>query len=68
MLRRELAPASLIIDAAPGYGAIEAGTHRFYSKQKDGSEHLDATAEFTEVWTKVSGRWQLARIISYDHH
>lgn len=68
VLRRELAPASLIIDAAPGYGAIEAGTHRFYSKQKDGSEHLDATAEFTEVWTKASGRWQLARIISYDHH
>ena len=68
VLRRELDPASLVIDAAPGNEAIEAGTHRFYSKQKDGSEHLDATAEFTEIWSKASGHWQLERVISYDHH
>jgi ketosteroid isomerase-like protein len=67
VLRRELVPDSLIINAAPGFGAIEAGTHRFYSKEKDGTEHLDATARFAQVWTKTSGRWQLVRIISYDH-
>jgi hypothetical protein len=67
-LRRELVDGSLIVNAAPGYGAIEAGTHRFYSKQPDGSEHLDATAEFTMVWSKESGNWKLTRIISYDHH
>ncbi len=67
-LRRELVEGSLIVNAAPGYGAIEAGAHRFYSKQPDGSEHLDATAEFTMVWSKESGSWKLTRVISYDHH
>jgi ketosteroid isomerase-like protein len=67
-LRRELVDSSLIVNAVPGYGAIEAGTHRFYSKQQDGTEHLDATAEFTMVWSKESGSWKLTRVISYDHH
>jgi len=67
-LRREVVPGSLIVNAVPGYGAIEYGVHRFYSRQADGSEHLDATAEFTNVWTKASGQWKLVRIISFDHH
>lgn len=66
-LRRELVKDSLVVNAAPGYGAIEAGIHRFYSRQPDGSEHLDATAQFTEVWSKSTGSWKLVRIISYDH-
>lgn len=67
-LRREVVADSLIVNAVPGYGAIEAGTHRFFSRQTDGSEHLDATAQFTNVWTKASGQWKLVRIISFDHH
>ncbi|HVN93893.1 MAG TPA: nuclear transport factor 2 family protein [Terracidiphilus sp.] len=67
-LRRELVPGTLLVNAAPGFGAIEAGTHKFYSKQPDGSEHLDATAEFTNVWSKASGSWKLARAVSFDHH
>ena len=67
LLRRELVEGSLVVNAVPGYGAIEAGTHRFYSRQKDGSEHLDATAQFTNVWSKDTGSWKLVRIISYDH-
>lgn len=66
-LRRELVKGSLVINAAPGTGAIEAAVHQFYSKQKDGTEHLDATARFTEIWTKTSGSWKLVRVISYDH-
>ena len=66
-LRRELDKDSLIIDAAPGFGAIEAGVHRFYSQNRDGSEHLDATARFTNLWTKEAGAWKLVRVISYDH-
>lgn len=68
VLRREIVKDSMIIDAAPGFGAIEAGTHRFYAKQKDGAEHLDSTAEFAEIWSKASGSWKLVRVISYDHH
>lgn len=67
MTRRELIPDSVIINIAPGTGAIEAGTHRFYAKQKDGTETVDATARFTEIWTKESGSWKLLRAISYDH-
>lgn len=58
---------SLIINAAPGFGAIEAAIHEFYAKQKDGAEHLDASAKLTEIWTKASGSWKLMRVISYDH-
>jgi len=67
-LRREVVENTLVINAVPGYGAIEAGMHRFYSRRKDGTEHLDATAEFTSIWSKESGSWKLVRIISYDHH
>lgn len=67
VLRRELVKDSLIVNPAPGFGAIEAGTHLFYSKQNDGTEHLDATAKFTEIWTKASGRWKVVRVISYSH-
>jgi len=66
-LRREVEKDSLIIDAAPGFGAIEAGIQRFYSQMQDGSERLDATARFTNVWSKETGNWKLVRAISYDH-
>jgi len=68
MLRRELVEGTLLVNAAPGFGAIEAGTHKFYSKQPDGSEHLDATAQFTNVWSKASGSWKIVRAVSFDHH
>jgi ketosteroid isomerase-like protein len=66
-LRRELEEDSFVVNAAPGFGAIEAGTQRFYSRDQDGQEHLDATARFTNVWSKKSGTWKLVRVISYDH-
>jgi ketosteroid isomerase-like protein len=66
-LRRELEESTVIVNAAPGFGAIEAGTHRFYARQADGTEHLDATARFTTVWSKQSGAWQVVRTVSYDH-
>ena len=67
-LRRELDKDTLIINPAPGAGAIQYGTQRFYSKNPDGTEHLDATARFTNIRTKASGTRQLTRIISFDHH
>ena len=66
-LRREFDQASLIVNAVPGFGAIQAGIHRFYSRDKNGQEHLDATARFTNIWSKESGTWKLVRVISYDH-
>jgi len=66
-LRRELEEDSLLVNAAPGFGAIQAGIQRFYSRGQDGQEHLDATARFTNVWSKEGGTWKLVRVISYDH-
>lgn len=66
-LSRRLDEKTLVINVVPGFDAIEAGKHCIYSVQGDGSEHLDATAQFTQVWTKKTGHWQLLRVVSFDH-
>ena len=66
-LKRTLEPGSLIVNAVPGFGAIQAGVQQFFSTGPDGLEHLEATARFTNVWSKSSGIWKLVRIVSYDH-
>jgi ketosteroid isomerase-like protein len=67
-LSRKLDETTLVINSVPGYDAVEAGTHRIYSIQPGGSEHLDATVRFTLIWTKKTGKWQLLRVVSFDHH
>lgn len=67
-LSRRLDEKTLVINVVPGFDAVEAGTHRIYSVQGNGSEHLDAIAQFTQVWTKKTGHWQLLRVVSFDHH
>jgi ketosteroid isomerase-like protein len=66
-LRREIEPDATIVNAVPGFGAIQAGLQRFYSIGQDGKEHLDATARFTNLWREEDGGWKLVRVISYDH-
>lgn len=66
--RRQLDNNTLIVNAVPPCEAVEAGIQEIYSVQQDGSEHLDATVRFTQIWTKKTGHWQLTRIISFDHH
>lgn len=64
--RREVDQSSLKVFPLNGYGAIETGVHRFYSME-NGKEVLTATANFINTWHFTEGRWQLARVISYDH-
>ncbi len=66
-LRRTLEEGSVIVNAAPGFGAIQAGVQQFFSIAPDGQEHLEATARFTNIWSKASGTWKLVRVVSYDH-
>jgi ketosteroid isomerase-like protein len=68
VLRREIDTPSLIINSSPGAGAIQAGTHRFFARQPDGSERLDATAQFVNIWSKQSGTWKIVRAVSFNHH
>lgn len=49
------------------YGAIQSGEHQFFAIEKDGSEHLTSTANFTHVWLKENGAWKLSRALSYNH-
>jgi hypothetical protein len=65
--RRELVPNTLHVDPVPGYGAIEAGEHRFYERKGDGHERLAGTALFTMLWKRDAGAWKLARVMSYGH-
>ena len=64
---RSLADESVQVFPVPGYGAMEIGTHRFYEKRADGSEKLDATPGFANVWKQTTDGWRLTRVLSYGH-
>ena len=64
---RTLDEQSVQIFPVPGYGALELGTHRFYENRADGSENLDATPGFANVWKKMPDGWRLTRVLSYGH-
>ena len=67
IMRRELAPGSLEVYPIAGFGAIEIGTHRFFQTDPGQPERLVAEPRFLHVWQNTKGRWQLVRIVSYDH-
>lgn len=64
---RTLDEQTVQIFPVPGYGAMEIGTHRFYEKRADGSERLDATPGFANVWKQTTDGWKLTRVLSYGH-
>ena len=64
-LRRELVPGTLKVFPVPGYGAIETGSHRF-CHMENGKQDC-GVFEFTQVWQKKDGRWQVTRELSYGH-
>lgn len=66
--RRELLANTLIVDPVPGFGAMEAGEHRFYERKGDGPEQLAGQAQFSMVWKWEDGQWKLSRVLSYGHH
>ncbi|WP_445360444.1 nuclear transport factor 2 family protein [Microbulbifer sp. EKSA005] len=65
--RRELVIESTKIYPVNHYGAIQSGTHRFYGINDDKSEILRESSQFTHLWKQVDGKWQLARVLSFDH-
>jgi hypothetical protein len=64
---RTLDEESVQVFPVPGYGALEIGTHRFYEHRADGSEKLDATPGFANVWKGTVDGWKLSRVLSYGH-
>ena len=69
--RRELVEGSLEVYPLENngvlYGAIQMGRHRFYAIEKDKPEYLTSTAKFATLWILNGDKWQMKRILSYDH-
>ncbi|WP_374437706.1 nuclear transport factor 2 family protein [Inhella sp.] len=49
------------------YGAVQSGRHAFFLRGPDGRERPTSQARFVHTWLRVDGRWQLYRVLSYDH-
>jgi uncharacterized protein (TIGR02246 family) len=67
-VRRELVPGTLEVYPLGDYGAVEIGVHRFHHPGHDDTEPV-GEAKFAQIWHHLAdGRWELARVLSYDHH
>jgi hypothetical protein len=66
-VRRVLVAGTLQVYPLHGYGALEVGIHRF---EHPGREKEDGVGEgrFIHLWQFKDGKWQITRVISYDHH
>lgn len=49
------------------YGAIQAGNHEFYIREKGKKDRLTGSAKFTSVWLLENKKWLLTNVMSYDH-
>lgn len=67
-IRRELDDSTLEVYPIKDFGAIESGVHYFYTSYPGQKEQLTATAKFVHVWQHKNGKWQISRVVSYDHH
>lgn len=65
--RRELIVGTHAIYPMKNYGAFQSGSHAFFRVEADKSLTPTEYARFTHLWKQESGRWLLARVISYDH-
>lgn len=65
--RRELVRETLVVDAVPGYGAMEAGDHLFYERKGSGPERLAGRSRFAMVWQRANDGWRLSRVLSFSH-
>ena len=67
IMRRVLKPNSLAVYPIENFGAIEIGTHRFFQTDPGQPERLVSEPKFIHIWQNTNGKWQLVRIVSYDH-
>lgn len=64
---RILVPGTLEVYPMNGYGAVEIGVHRFYHPGRDSTESV-GEAKFVHLWQQKDGKWQITRVLSFDHH
>jgi hypothetical protein len=66
-VRRELVPETLAVYPLRGYGAVEIGVHRFHHPGREKEDGV-GEAQFVHLWQNKDGKWQITRVISFDHH
>ena len=64
-LTRQLVKGSLEVHPIKNYGAIEIGKHQFRHFE-NGKEEV-GTFKFLMIWKNTKGKWQISRVVSYDH-
>jgi hypothetical protein len=64
-LTRQLVSGTLEVHPIKNYGAIEIGTHQF-KHMENGKEEV-GNFKFLMIWKKTNGKWQISRVVSYDH-
>lgn len=64
-LTRTLIKGSLEVHPVKDYGAIEIGAHKFTHFENGKLE--EGTFKFLMIWRKQADRWQISRVVSYDH-
>jgi hypothetical protein len=62
---RELVKGSVSVYPMKGYGAIQMGSHRFL--HPNDPNQSDGEGKFIHLWQKKDGKWQITRVVSYDH-
>ncbi len=64
-LTRKLLKKTLEVHPIKNYGAIEIGTHQF-RHMENGREEI-GIFKFLMIWKKTGNKWQITRVVSYDH-
>ena len=64
-IQRTLDPGSSEVYPIPGYGALQTGTHVFCHTEQDRKEC--GRFKFLHIWKQTGDRWQITRVLSYDH-
>jgi hypothetical protein len=62
-ITRTIVPGSLRVYPIAGYGAMQAGVHRF----DEAGAVTSTLAQFISLWNLQDGEWRLARVLSFDH-
>lgn len=61
---RELIPGTFTVYPVKNFGAISRGSHRFCQLS---SGKCEGVADFTMVWHRKDGKWEITRVLSYGH-
>jgi hypothetical protein len=64
-LTRTLIPGSMEVYPIGEYGAVQIASHRF-CHMENGKEDC-GTFKFVHVWKNDGGKWEISRVVSYDH-